>query len=81
MGEIRFVGIGAHSFASSPTHRPDMIEIVFKKRHLIIFNVIGNKNNQTSVFDADREIPTLGSADNAGNSVNLVSRIIRLPSG
>ena len=44
------------------------------------FNVIGKKNNQTSVFDADREIPTLGSTDNAGNSVNLVSGFIRLPS-
>ena len=45
------------------------------------FNVIGKKNNQTSVSDADREIPALGSTDNAGNSVNLVSGIIRLPSG
>ena len=36
------------------------------------FNVIG-KNSQTSVSDADREIPTLGSADNASNSVSLVS--------
>ena len=43
--------------------------------------VIDKKNNQTSVFDADREIPTLGSTDNAGNSVNLVSGIIRLPLG
>ena len=31
------------------------------------FNVIGKKNNQTQVFDADREIPILGSTDNAGN--------------
>ena len=47
------------------------------------FNVIhvGRKNNQTSASDADREIPTLGSMNNAGNSVNLVSGIIRLPSG
>ena len=37
------------------------------------FNVIGKKNNQTSVSDADRQIPTLGSTDNAGNSVSLVS--------
>ena len=28
-----------------------------------------------------REIPTLRSTDNAGNSVNLVSGIVRLPSG
>ena len=34
----------------------------------------GKKNNQT-----DREIPTLESTDNAGNSVNLVSYIICLP--
>ena len=45
------------------------------------FLIIGKKNNQTSASDADREIPILGSTDNAGNSVNLVSVIIRLPSG
>ena len=45
------------------------------------FNVIGKKNNQASVCDADREIPTLGFTDNAGNSVNLVFGIIRSPSG
>ena len=39
------------------------------------------KNNQTSVSDADRDIQPLGSTDNAGNSVNLVSDIIHLPSG
>ena len=38
----------------------------------MIFNVIGKKNNQTSVSDADREIPTLGSMDDAKNSVSLV---------
>ena len=36
----------------------------------MIFNAIGKQNNQTSISDADREIPTLGSTDNAGNSVN-----------
>ena len=45
------------------------------------FNVIGKKYNQTLVSDADRETPTLGSTDNAGNSVNLICSIIRLPSG
>ena len=45
------------------------------------FNVIGKKNDQTLVSDADREIPSIGSTDNAGNSVNLVSSIICLPSG
>ena len=43
------------------------------------FNVIGKKTNETSISDADREIHTLGSTDNAGNSVNLVSGIICLP--
>ena len=37
----------------------------------IIFPIIGKKNNQSLVSDADREIPTLRSTDNAGNSVNL----------
>ena len=45
------------------------------------FNVIGKTNNQTLVSDADREIPTIRSTNNAGNSVNLVSGIIRLPLG
>ena len=31
------------------------------------------KNTQTSISDADREITTLGSTENAGKSVNLVS--------
>ena len=30
-----------------------------------VIMIIGKKNNQTSVSDADREIPTLGSTDNA----------------
>ena len=29
---------------------------------IYIFNIIDKKNNQTSVSDSDREIPTLGSA-------------------
>ena len=41
---------------------------------------MGKKKTQSLVSDADREIPTLGSTDNAGNEVNLVSGIIRLPS-
>ena len=43
----------------------------------MIFIVIGKKNNKTSASDADREIPKLRSTDNAGDSVNLVSGIIR----
>ena len=46
-----------------------------------IIPIIGMKNSQSSVSDADREIPTLGSTANAGNEVNLVSGIIRLPEG
>ena len=41
---------------------------------------MGKKNNQTSGSDADRDTPTLGSSDNAGNEVNLVYGIIHLPS-
>ena len=41
----------------------------------IIFNVIC----KTSVSEADQEIPTLGSRDNGGNSVNLVSRLSVYP--
>ena len=48
---------------------------------IINFNVISKKTNQTSVSNADKEIQTLGSTENAGNSVNFVSGIIRLPSG
>ena len=39
--------------------------------YLIIFTVIGMKNNQTMVADADREIPTLVSTDNAGNLIRF----------
>ena len=49
--------------------------------YLTIFSTIGMKNNQILVFDTDRDIPTLGSTVNAGNSVNLVAGIIRSPSG
>ena len=38
-------------------------------KEMTFFNVIGKKNNQTSISDADREIPTLGLKDNAGNEV------------
>ena len=51
------------------------------ERYLIIFTVIRKNNNQTSICDAGREIPILGSSDNAGNLVNRVSGIIRTPSG
>ena len=46
------------------------------------YNVIDTrkKTNQSLVSIADREIPTLGSPDNARNLVNLVSSIIHLPS-
>ena len=41
---------------------------------------MGKKNNQTLVSDVDQESPTLRSTNNAGNSVNLISSIIHLPS-
>ena len=59
-------------------HTTLIVNILFKTS---IFQRIGKTNNQSSVSDADREIPILRSTDNAGNSVNLVSGIIRLPSG
>ena len=59
-------------------HTTLIVNILFKTSN---FQRIGKKNNQSTVLDADREIPFLGSTDNAGNSVNLVSGIIRLPSG
>ena len=58
----------------------DFIQVfVFTRNHHLkasIFPIIGKKNNQSSASDADQEIPTLGSTDNAGNSINLVSGII-----
>ena len=39
------------------------------------------EKNLSSASDAYREIPILGSTDNAGNSIKLVLGIIRLPSG
>ena len=61
-------------------HHYEKFQMTFKE--IIRFNrIIGMKNNQLSVSDADRETPTLGSTDNAGNSVNLVSGIICLPWG
>ena len=45
------------------------------------YSRISKKNTQSLVSNADREIPTLGSTDNAGNEVYRVSGTIRLPSG
>ena len=45
----------------------------------MIFQIIGKKKNQSSVSYADRQIQALGSTDNVRNSVNLLSRIFRLP--
>ena len=39
--------------------------------NFLFLKVIGKKNTQTSVSDADHKIPTLESTENAGNSVNL----------
>ena len=57
-------------------HTTLIVNILFKTS---IFPVIGKKNNQSSVSDADREIPTLGSTDNAKNLVNLVSGFVHFP--
>ena len=45
-----------------------------------IFQKIGKKKNQSLVSGTNQEIPTQGLKVNAGNSVNLVSGIIPLPS-
>ena len=58
---MRF-GVGCHLML--------IVNILFETS---IFQRIGNKNSQSSVYDADREIPTLRSTDNAGNSINLMS--------
>ena len=42
---------------------------------------VWDKENLSVVFDADREIPTWGWTDNAGNEVYRVSSIIRWPEG
>ena len=55
-----------------------IVNILFKN---LIFPIKGKKNNQSSVCDADREISTLGSTENARYSVKLVFGIIRSPSG
>ena len=58
-------------------HTTLIVNILFKPS---IFPILGKKNNKSSFFDADRDIPTLGSTYNAGNVVNLVYGIIPLPS-
>ena len=58
--------------------------ITFKEvidKTLMKLPIIGKKNNQSSVCDADLEIPTLRLRDKAENLINLVSGIIHLPSG
>ena len=47
-------------------HTRLIVNILFQTS---IFPIIGKKNNQSSVSDADREIPTIKSTDNAGNSI------------
>ena len=59
-------------------HTTLIVNILFRTS---IFPVIGKKNTCSLVSDVDREIPTRGSTDNAGNSVCRVSGIICLPSG
>ena len=62
-------------------HTMLIVNVLFKT---LIFQRIGKINYQSFVSDAGRKIPTLRSTDNAGNSgnsVNLISDIIRLPWG
>ena len=54
---------------------------VVKNRNIYIVQIIGKEKKQSSVSDADREIVTLGSTDNAGNSVNFDFCIFSLLSG
>ena len=58
---------------------PYSINCRSSKEIIRFYSIIGKKTNQLSVSDADQEIPTLGSTDNAGNMVNLVSDIIHYP--
>ena len=46
-------------------HTALIVNFLFKDS---ICQRIGKKNNQSSVSDADREIPSLGSTDNACKS-------------
>ena len=55
-------------------HTTFIVNILFKTS---IFPIKGKKNNQSSVSDADQEIPSLGSMDNAGNSDNPIQSIFR----
>ena len=57
-------------------HTMYIVNILFNTS---IFPIVCKKNNQSSVSNAGGEIPTLGSMDNAGNSINLVSSIICFP--
>ena len=62
------------------------MELAFVQRNckysfqIFVLQIIGKKNNQSSDSDADQEIPILGSTYYAGNSVNLISGILRLAS-
>ena len=54
-------------------HTTLIVNILFKTS---IFQRTGKKNDCSLISDADREIPTLGSTDNVGNLINLVTCII-----
>ena len=47
---------------------------------ITIFPGVSKESNQSSVFDANRRFLNLVSTNYAGNSVYLVTGIIRLPS-
>ena len=50
-------------------HTTLIVNFLFK---ILIFQGVGKKYNHSLVSDAEREIPTLRSMDNARNWVNLV---------
>ena len=65
-GSLRTVTKNAEADVRSKPFNKVFVNIIYKAS--IFFPVIGKKNNQSSVSDADQEIPTLGSTDNARNS-------------
>ena len=62
-------------------HKLSKIKEIKNDKKIKTFNVKGKKNNQRTDSGGDRKIQTLGYMNNVRNSVNLISGIIRLPSG
>ena len=73
----KLFGAGCHTMLTVKVNENDRKIVI----NTTIFLIICKINNQSSVANADSEIPTLGSMDNAGNWVNLISGIILLSLG